>query len=197
MKIIFATQNKGKVKEVMEILSNDIELITMSEAGIDIDVVEDGDTFAENARKKAVEIAKISKMPVIADDSGLEIDYFDKKPGVYSARFMGHDTPYSIKNKKILDLMKDVDESKRSARFVCDVCYVSPSGEIFEKEGVIEGIIGYEIKGENGFGYDPIFYIPSLGKYLAQLSLDEKNSISHRGKAMRAIKEVIVENMNK
>ena len=194
MKIIFATKNEGKVREAQKILDSDkIELVTMTRAGINDDIVEDGTTFAENARKKAMEIMKISGLPAIADDSGLEIDFMDKKPGVYSARFMGHDTPYEFKNKKILELMKDVPEEKRTARFVSAVCLAMPDGRLIEEEGTIEGIIGYEIKGSNGFGYDPIFYIPELKKYSAELSLEEKNLISHRGKAMRAVKNRIME----
>ncbi len=194
MKIIFATKNEGKVREAQKILDSDkIELVTMTRAGINDDIVEDGTTFAENARKKAMEIMKISGLPAIADDSGLEIDFMDKKPGVYSARFMGHDTPYEFKNKKILEMMKDVPEEKRTARFVSAVCLAMPDGRLIEEEGTIEGIIGYEIKGSNGFGYDPIFYIPELKKYSAELSLEEKNLISHRGKAMRAVKNRIME----
>ncbi len=194
MKIIFATKNEGKVQEAQKILDSDkIELVTMTRAGINDDIVEDGTTFAENARKKAMEIMKISGLPAIADDSGLEIDFMDKKPGVYSARFMGHDTPYEFKNKKILEMMKDVPEEKRTARFVSAVCLAMPDGRLIEEEGTIEGIIGYEIKGSNGFGYDPIFYIPELKKYSAELSLEEKNLISHRGKAMRAVKNRIME----
>ncbi len=194
MKIIFATKNEGKVREAQKILDSDkIELVTMTRAGINDDIVEDGTTFAENARKKAMEIMKISGLPAIADDSGLEIDFMDKKPGVYSARFMGHDTPYEFKNKKILEMMKDVPEEKRTARFVSAVCLAMPDGRLIEEEGTIEGIIGYEIKGSNGFGYDPIFYIPEFKKYSAELSLEEKNLISHRGKAMRAVKNRIME----
>ena len=194
MKIIFATKNEGKVREAQKILDSDkIELVTMTRAGINDDIVEDGTTFAENARKKAMEIMKISGLPAIADDSGLEIDFMDNKPGVYSARFMGHDTPYEFKNKKILEMMKDVPEEKRTARFVSAVCLAMPDGRLIEEEGTIEGIIGYEIKGSNGFGYDPIFYIPELKKYSAELSLEEKNLISHRGKAMRAVKNRIME----
>ena len=194
MKIIFATKNEGKVREAQKILDSDkIELVTMTRAGINDDIVEDGTTFAENARKKAMEIMKISGLPAIADDPGLEIDFMDKKPGVYSARFMGHDTPYEFKNKKILEMMKDVPEEKRTARFVSAVCLAMPDGRLIEEEGTIEGIIGYEIKGSNGFGYDPIFYIPEFKKYSAELSLEEKNLISHRGKAMRAVKNRIME----
>ena len=194
MKFIFATKNEGKVKEVIKIFDSDkIEVITMAQAGIDIDVVEDGETFEENARKKAVEIMKASGFPAIADDSGLEIDFLNGQPGVQSARFMGHDTPYDIKNNKILEMLRGVPEDKRTARFVSAVCLAMPDGRIFETRGTIEGIIGYEIKGENGFGYDPIFYKPEIGRYLADISTEEKNAISHRGKAMAKMREMVME----
>lgn len=194
MKIVFATKNEGKVKEVIKMLNMDkIELITMAQAGIDVDVVEDGTTFEENAMKKAVEIMKISGLPAIADDSGLEIDYLDKQPGVHSARFLGHDTSYDIKNKKILEMLEGVPDEKRTARFVSAVCLALPDGKTITTRGTIEGIIGHEIKGTNGFGYDPIFFIPEIKKYSAELTMDEKNAISHRGKAIAQMREKILE----
>lgn len=194
MKIVFATKNKGKVNEVVKIFNTDkIELVTMEQAGIDIDVVEDGTTFEENAEKKAVEIMKVSGEAAIADDSGLEIDFLDKQPGIHSARFLGHDTPYSIKNAKILDMLKDVSEEKRTARFVCAVCLALPDGRIIRSKGTLEGRIGNKITGENGFGYDPIFFIPEKNCYSAELSTEEKNKISHRGKAMAEMREKILE----
>lgn len=194
MKIVFATKNKGKVNEVVKIFNTDkIELVTMEQAGIDIDVVEDGTTFEENAEKKAVEIMKASGEAAIADDSGLEIDFLDKQPGIHSARFLGHDTPYSIKNAKILDMLKDVPEGKRTARFVCAVCLALPDGRIIRSKGTLEGRIGNKITGENGFGYDPIFFIPEKNCYSAELSTEEKNKISHRGKAMAELREKILE----
>lgn len=194
MKIVFATKNKGKVNEVVKIFNTDkIELVTMEQAGIDIDVVEDGTTFEENAKKKAVEIMKASGEAAIADDSGLEIDFLDKQPGIHSARFLGHDTPYSIKNAKILDMLKDVPEEKRTARFVCAVCLALPDGRIIRSKGTLEGRIGNKITGENGFGYDPIFFIPEKNCYSAELSTEEKNKISHRGKAMAEMREKILE----
>ncbi len=194
MKIVFATKNKGKVNEVVKIFNTDkIELVTMEQAGIDIDVVEDGTTFEENAEKKAVEIMKASGEAAIADDSGLEIDFLDKQPGIHSARFLGHDTPYSIKNAKILDMLKDVPEEKRTARFVCAVCLALPDGRIIRSKGTLEGRIGNKITGENGFGYDPIFFIPEKNCYSAELSTEEKNKISHRGKAMAEMREKILE----
>ncbi len=194
MKIVFATKNKGKVNEVVKIFNTDkIELVTMEQAGIDIDVVEDGTTFEENAEKKAVEIMKASGEAAIADDSGLEIDFLDKQPGIHSARFLGYDTPYSIKNAKILDMLKDVPEEKRTARFVCAVCLALPDGRIIRSKGTLEGRIGNKITGENGFGYDPIFFIPEKNCYSAELSTEEKNKISHRGKAMAEMREKILE----
>lgn len=194
MKIVFATKNKGKVNEVVKIFNTDkIELVTMEQAGIDIDVVEDRTTFEENAEKKAVEIMKASGEAAIADDSGLEIDFLDKQPGIHSARFLGHDTPYSIKNAKILDMLKDVPEEKRTARFVCAVCLALPDGRIIRSKGTLEGRIGNKITGENGFGYDPIFFIPEKNCYSAELSTEEKNKISHRGKAMAEMREKILE----
>lgn len=189
-KIIFATKNKGKIKEINAIMSDmNIEVISMEEAGINVDVVEDGETFQENAIKKAREIMEISGLITMADDSGLEIDYLDKAPGVYSARYMGEDTPYDIKNSKILDIMKDVPEEKRTARFVSVIATAIPGGKIVTTKGTIEGIIGYEIKGENGFGYDPIFFVPEYGMTTAEMAPEQKNSISHRGKALRLMKD--------
>ena len=189
--IIFATKNKGKIKEIKAILDDMFNVLSMEEANINIDVVEDGTTFEENALKKATEIMKISNEIVLADDSGLEIDFLDKAPGVYSARYMGEDTPYDIKNAKILEIMKDVPKEKRTARFVSVIAAALPEpyNKTLTVRGTIEGIIGYEIQGENGFGYDPIFYLPEKNCTTAQLSLDEKNKISHRGKALRLMKE--------
>lgn len=163
----------------------------MEEIGINIDIIEDGKTFEENAIKKAVEIMNITNKIVLADDSGLEIDYLDGEPGVYSARYMGEDTPYEIKNNKILDILKDVEEEKRGARFISVIALAIPQKEPITTKGTIEGIIGYEIKGENGFGYDPIFYIPELKMTAAELSIEEKNKISHRGKALKQMKKIL------
>ena len=181
--IIFATKNKGKIKEINEILADmDVNVISMEEAGITIDVVEDGKTFEENAMKKAVQVS---------DDSGLEIDYMDKAPGIYSARFMGEDTPYPERFKAIFEKLNGVPEEKRTARFVSCIAAAFPDGRRLVSYDTVEGIIGYEAKGENGFGYDPIFYVPEKGKYMAELSSEEKNAISHRGKALRKMKEML------
>ena len=182
--IILATKNKNKLVEVKAVLGNDYEVLSMEDIGIDVDVEENGTTFEENATIKAEAICKICGKPVMADDSGLEIDYLDKKPGVLSARFLGHDTSYDIKNAKILEMLEDVPEEKRTARFVCSIAVAFPDRDTVVVRDTIEGIIGYESSGENGFGYDPIFYVPELKKTTAQLSMEEKNKISHRGKAL-------------
>lgn len=189
--IIFATKNEGKMKEVREILSDlPYRVQSMEEAGIDIDVVEDGDTFEANAIKKAREICEVSQSIVLADDSGLEIDFFDQAPGVYSARYLGKDTPYSEKNAIILDRMKEVPEEERTARFVCAIAVAFPDGRTHVVRGTIEGIIGYESKGDNGFGYDPIFYVPEYGMTTSEMPPELKNQLSHRGKALRKMKEL-------
>lgn len=182
--ITLATKNKNKLVEVKAVLGNDYEVLSMEDIGIDVDVEENGTTFEENATIKAEAICKICGKPVMADDSGLEIDYLDKKPGVLSARFLGHDTSYDIKNAKILEMLEDVPEEKRTARFVCSIAVAFPDRDTVVVRDTIEGIIGYESAGENGFGYDPIFYVPELKKTTAQLSMEEKNKISHRGKAL-------------
>ena len=188
-KIIVATGNQNKMKEIREIIKrDDIEFVSLKDEGLqDIEIVEDGKTFEENAVIKAKTIAHITKNIVIADDSGLEVDYLDKAPGVYSARNMGEDTPYTIKNNHIIDLLKDAKGEERSARFVCVIACVMPDGETFTTRGTIEGRIGYEEKGENGFGYDPIFYLPERGCTTAELPPEQKNEISHRGRALKAM----------
>ena len=181
--IILASNNKDKVKEVKEILKG-YNVISLKDAGINLDVEENGTTFEENALIKARAVCKLTGQLTMADDSGLEIDYLNKEPGVYSARYMGHDTSYDIKNAKILEMLEDVPEEKRTARFVCSIAVAFPDRDTVVVRDTIEGIIGYESAGENGFGYDPIFYVPELKKTTAQLSMEEKNKISHRGKAL-------------
>lgn len=184
--IVFATGNPGKAREVAMMFADmDVCVKTLKEAGIEADIVENGSTFMENARIKAEEIARYTDKIVLADDSGLVIDYLNGEPGIYSARYMGEDTSYAVKNQNILDRMKDVPEQLRSARFVCAMAAVMPDGEVIETEGVMEGMIGYEIAGENGFGYDPIFYLPEFKASSAQITPEEKNAVSHRGKALR------------
>lgn len=186
--IILASNNKDKVKEVKQILC-DYDIVSLKDAGIDVDVEENGTTFEENALIKARAIAKITGKMTMADDSGLEIDYLDKAPGVYSARFMGHDTSYDIKNKALIEKLEGVEGQDRSCRFVCAIAVVFPDGREIVKRGTMEGLLAKEISGENGFGYDPIVFLPEYGKTSASLSPEEKNRISHRGKALALIKE--------
>lgn len=189
-KIIFATGNKDKVKEIQMILADlGLEVITMKEADISIDIEENGDTYEENAMIKARAVAAYTDAIVMADDSGLEIDYLNKEPGVYSARYLGEDTSYRIKNANLISRLDGVPDEKRTARFVCAIGAVLPDGTELTTRGTIEGIIGYEEKGANGFGYDPIFYVPEFGKTTAELSEEEKNKVSHRGNALRLMKE--------
>ncbi|MDF2611382.1 MAG: non-canonical purine pyrophosphatase, rdgB/HAM1 family [Lachnospiraceae bacterium] len=191
-RIIFATTNEGKMKEIRLILSDlDYEVVSMKEAGIDTDIVEDGLTFEENAMIKARTIMRMTGEIVLADDSGIEIDAMDKAPGIYSARFLGEDTSYDIKNNYILDQLKGVEGDDRSARFVCAIACAFPDGEIITTRGTIEGYIGHEIAGDNGFGYDPIFWVPEYQCTSAQLTTEIKNKISHRGKALEAMKELL------
>lgn len=198
-KIIFATGNAGKMREIKKILSDlkmqgePVEILSMKEVGIEPDIQEDGKSFEENALIKAKAVASVAKDAIVlADDSGLEIDYLNKEPGIYSARYMGENTSYHEKNMNLIERLKGVPKEKRTARFVCAIACVLPDGNVFTETATIEGLIGYEEKGENGFGYDPIFIVPSYGKSTAQLTEEEKNQISHRGKALRAMKERLV-----
>ena len=196
-RIIFATTNEGKMKEIKAILSDlNVDVVSLKEAGIHINIVEDGDTFEENAIIKAKTIMEITGEIVLADDSGLEVDAMDKAPGIYSARFLGENTSYDIKNQYILDKLKDVQQEDRSARFVCVIACAMPNGEILTKRATIEGYIGYKITGSNGFGYDPIFWVPEFHNTLAQLSLEQKNRISHRGKALIEMREELRKRLN-
>lgn len=196
-RIIFATTNEGKMKEIKAILSDlKVDVLSLKEAGIHINIVEDGDTFEENAIIKAKTIMEITGEIVLADDSGLEVDAMDKAPGIYSARFLGENTSYDIKNQYILDKLKDVQQEDRSARFVCVIACAMPNGEILTKRATIEGYIGYKITGSNGFGYDPIFWVPEFHNTLAQLSLEQKNRISHRGKALIEMREELRKRLN-
>ncbi len=188
--IVFATGNQGKMREIRQILQDmDVEILSMKEAGIEIDIVEDGTTFEENAIIKAKAVAEKTEHIVMADDSGLEVDYLNKEPGIYSARYMGEDTPYDIKNANLLERLEGVEDDKRTARFVCAIATVLPGGEVITAHGIIEGRLAYEPAGEKGFGFDPIFYLPEYGCTSAELSEEDKNAISHRGRALRAMKE--------
>lgn len=189
-KIIFATKNEGKMKEIRLILRDlNVPILSLKDANIEIDIVENGKTFLENAIIKAKTIAKISKCIVLADDSGLEVDYLNKEPGIYSARYMGENTSYKIKNEAIIERLENQPMDKRTARFVCEIVAVLPNGEMLTARGTVEGYIGYKQQGEEGFGYDPIFYLPEFSSTIAELSMEQKNKISHRGKALKLIKE--------
>lgn len=194
MKIIFATGNQHKMKEIRAIMADSgIEVLSMSEAGIDVDIIEDGDTFEANAIIKAKAIMELTGEVVLSDDSGLEIDYLNKEPGIYSARYMGEDTSYHIKNAKLIARLEGVPDEKRTARFVCAVAAAFPDGRVITTRGTMEGIIGYEEAGGNGFGYDPILFLPEYQKTSAEISPEEKNAISHRGKALRKMKKHLEE----
>ena len=189
-RIVFATGNAGKIKEIRMIMEDTgLEVVSMKDAGIKADIEENGKTYEENALIKARAVTAFTKDIVMADDSGLEIDYLNKEPGIYSARYMGEDTSYHIKNASLIERLNGVPDEKRTARFVCAVAAAFPDGSVKTVRGTMEGRIGYEEKGENGFGYDPIFYLPEYGCTSAELSGKEKNKISHRGKALRAIKD--------
>ena len=193
-RIIFATGNEGKMKEIRMILADlGIPVVSMKEAGITADVEENGTSFEENAIIKAKAIMELTGEMVMADDSGLEIDYLDGAPGIYSARFMGEDTSYDIKNQALIDKLAGVPDEKRTARFACSIACALPDGRVLTSYGAMEGIIGYEIKGANGFGYDPIFYLPEYGCTSAEISPEQKNELSHRGKALRSMKEKLQE----
>ena len=195
-KIIFATGNENKMKEIRMILSDlGMEILSQKEAGIKADVVEDGTTFEENALIKATEIAKYTDAIVLADDSGLEIDYLNKEPGIYSARYMGEDTSYDIKNQALIDRLEGVEDEKRTARFVCAIAAAFPDGTTEVVRGTMEGRIGYEISGANGFGYDPIFFLPQYGCTSAELSPEKKNELSHRGEGLRKMRVIIEKKM--
>lgn len=193
-RIIFATGNEGKMKEVRMLLADfDLPVLSLKDAGIQADIVEDGTTFTENAVIKATEIMKLTGALVLADDSGLEIDYLNKEPGVYSARYMGENTSYHMKNQNLIERLSGVPDEKRTARFVCAIAAALPDGEVLTTMGTMEGIIGYEERGGNGFGYDPIFYLPEYKMTSAEISPELKNELSHRGKALRLMKEALKE----
>ena len=193
-KIVFATGNAGKMREIRMILADaDVEVLSMKDAGIDPDIVENGSTFAENALIKARACAKLTGMMALADDSGLVVDYLNGEPGIYSARYMGENTSYHIKNHNLIERLDGVPDEKRTARFVCAIAAVLPDGAELVTEGTMEGRIGYEEKGENGFGFDPVFYVPEYGLTSAQMDAEQKNAASHRGKALRKMKQTLYE----
>ena len=190
MRLIIATGNEDKVREIDEILEGTgFEAISMKQAGFNPDIVEDGTTFEENALKKAMAVHELSGEYVMADDSGLCIDALDGAPGIYSARFCGEDSTYEEKFRKIFEMLADVPEDKRTAQFVCAIAVVKPDGTSFTVRGECRGVLHEKPAGENGFGYDPIFYVPEFGMTTAQMDPEVKNSISHRGRALRAMVE--------
>lgn len=188
MKIILASNNKNKILEFKQILSPlGYDVISQSEAGVNIEVEENGTTFEENSMIKAKAVYDIAKMAVIADDSGLEVDYLDKAPGVYSHRYAGENATDKDRCRKILSELEGVSDDKRTARFVCVISYIDNNGNASVLKGECEGTIGREMKGDNGFGYDPIFMIGD--RSFAEISADEKNSISHRANALKKLTE--------
>ena len=192
-RVVFATGNEGKMREIRMILADvDVDVLSLKDAGIVLDAEENGKTFAENALIKARACAEQTDALVLADDSGLEIDYLNQEPGIYSARYMGEDTSYHIKNKNLIERLDGVPDEERTARFVCSIAAVLPDGTQRVTDGVIEGRIGYEEKGENGFGYDPIFYVPQFGCTSAEMNPQQKNAASHRGKALEKMKEELL-----
>ena len=204
MRIVVATNNKGKAKEFHEVLSDiGAEVLTLRDIGLVSDPEENGETFAENARIKAMDVyeklketGEMTGTIVMADDSGLCIDALNGEPGVRSARFMGHSTAYNEKNRAILDLLKEVPEEKRGASFICHICAVKEDGSVIDAESEMRGSIADAPHGEEGFGYDPIFFVTEYGKTAGELTADEKNRVSHRGKVLRKLKEILCREMN-
>ena len=189
-RIVFATGNAGKIKEIRMIMEDTgMQVVSMKDAGIRVDIEENGQSYEENALIKARAVAAFTKDIVMADDSGLEIDHLNKEPGIYSARYLGEDTPYSVKNANLINRLEGVPDEERTARFVCAIAAVLPDGRELTTLATIEGRIGYEERGANGFGYDPIFYVPQFDKTTAELTEEEKNQVSHRGKALQLMKE--------
>ena len=193
-KIVFATGNEGKMREVRLILQDlGFPVLSMKEAGVSLDIEENGTTFAENAMIKARAVWEKTGGIVLADDSGLVVDYLGGEPGVYSARYMGEDTSYEIKNRNIIERLSGAEGKERSARFVCNITAVLEDGRVIQREAAMEGLIAKEPAGDGGFGYDPILYLPEFGKTSAELTMEEKNRISHRGKALEAMKQALKE----
>lgn len=190
-RLVFATGNQGKVNEFRQMLGDSYEILSMKDLDVAVDIVEDGGTFEENAVIKAKTVMEATGEMVLADDSGFEVDCLGKEPGIYSARYMGEDTPYSVKNAELLRRCEGVPEEKRDARFVCVIACAYLDGTVDTATGVIEGKIAHEPKGENGFGYDPIFYLPERGCTTGELLPEEKNAISHRGIAVRKMVEIL------
>ena len=191
MEIVIASKNLGKIREMQEILGERVNLLSLSDLSLDIDVTEDGASYRENAEKKALLVSALAKKPALADDSGIEIKALNGSPGPLSARFGGN-IDYDKKNQMILELLSGLPVEKRKARYVCVVCLAYPNGRIETAEGMVEGVIAEEPKGKGGFGYDPIFYYPPLNKTFAELSSEEKNKVSHRAVALCKIQRFLV-----
>ena len=188
-RLIFATGNEGKMREIRKILDGlGMEILSMKEAGVSLDILEDGETFRENAQIKAYAVWRETGGIVLADDSGLVVDYLGGEPGIYSARYMGEDTSYEIKNQAIIDRLAGIEGEERAARFVCAIAAVLPDGQVLHTEAAMEGLIAERPAGCGGFGYDPILYLPGSGKTSAELTMEEKNKISHRGKALEEMR---------
>ena len=195
-KIVFATGNEGKMREVRLILQDlGFPVLSMKEAGVSLDIEENGTTFAENAMIKARAVWEKTGGIVLADDSGLVVDYLGGEPGVYSARYLGEDTSYEIKNQAIIDRLADAKEEERTARFVSAIAAVLPDGSELVTEGTVEGLIAHEPAGNGGFGYDPIFYLPQFGCSSAELEPEKKNELSHRGEGLRKMRKVLEEKL--
>lgn len=193
-RIVFATGNEGKMREIRLILGDlGLEIVSMKEAGANPEIVEDGKTFAENAEIKAKAVWAYTGGIVLADDSGLVVDYIGGEPGIYSARYMGEDTSYVIKNQNIIDRLADAEGAERSARFVCNIAAVLPDGSVLHTEETMEGLIADHPAGNGGFGYDPILYMPEFGVTSAELTMEQKNLVSHRGKALESMKRKLKE----
>ena len=198
MDLILATRNEGKVSEFRHLLDGlDVNMTLLADHPEVSEIEEDADSFLENARKKAREVARITGSWTLADDSGLVVDALGGAPGVHSARYAGKQSDYAANNEKLLREMADVPGGKRQARFVCTIVLISPEGDEWSVEGMCEGEIAREYKGSGGFGFDPLFHVPDLGKTMAELSMDAKNEISHRGKALRKIREILIEILKK
>ncbi len=192
-RILFATGNMDKMREIRAIMEDlGIEVLSMKEAGVSIDVEENGESFEENALIKAKALCEKTGEIALADDSGLEVEYLNNEPGIHSARYLGRETSYREKNADLIRRLEGVAGEKRAARFVCAVAAAFPDGTTETVRGVMEGRIGYEEAGENGFGYDPIFFLPEYGLTSAEIAPEEKNRISHRGKALRKMRERLI-----
>ena len=210
VKVIVATKNQGKIREIKSIFNFDNwEILTMKEEGLDPEIVDDGKTFEENSlikvrtvreeylKQKPRDYVNYEKVYIFADDSGLEVDALNKEPGVLSARYMGEDTSYHIKNQSIIDRLEGIKDEDRTARFVCSIAAIDMEGNETVVRETMEGYIGYKEAGENGFGYDPIFMLPEYGCTSSEISMEEKNKISHRGKALRKMMEVLLNKSDK